>query len=221
MSKSVDIVVDNREPPEVVTAVDQHDDVSDWRLDQLDYGDLRCEFAGVRVERKTPEDYASSVLSGRLDSQVQQMATGEEGCYILVEGSMSDFVSLEHTRVRPTALRGHVASTMVRREIPVLFCDSAEFLVDMSVRLARKHIESPSSSQRELASAAGVESKSVSQTLRLFTAIDGVGPVTAHNLEDEFPTMEALVNAGEDDLEEVSGVGEKTAADISDRLSPS
>jgi len=107
---------------------------------------------------------------------------------------------------------------MARREIPVLFCDTAEFLVDMSVRLARKHLEAPSSSQRELASAAGVESKSLSQTLRLFTAIDGVGPVTAHNLENEFPTVESLVEATPSLLMSVDGIGEETASDIIEAL---
>jgi len=219
MSKTVEIVVDNREPPEVLTAVDGHEDVSDWRLEQLDYGDLRCEFGGVRVERKTPDDYASSVLSGRLDSQIHRMVSSDERCYILVEGSMSDFESLEHTRIRAESLRGHVASTISRRAIPVVFCDTADTLVDMCVRLSRKHLEPPSNSQMELESATGVESKSLSQTLRLFTAIDGVGPVTAQNLEDEFPSMGALVAAERGELTAIEGVGEKTAGDILDSLS--
>jgi ERCC4-type nuclease len=219
MSETVDVVVDTREPPEVLTAMDQHDDVNDWRLGQLDIGDIRFEYAGVVIERKTPEDYASSVLSGRLDSQLHRMADAQDRPYVLVEGSMSDFDSLEHTRIRSQSLRGHVASTMARRRVPVLFCDEMDLLADMSVRLARKNLEAPSRSEMELVSAAGVESKSLSQTMRLFTAIDGVGPVTAQSLEDQFPTMEALVSAEEDDLEKVSGVGEKTAADISGRLS--
>jgi Fanconi anemia group M protein len=219
MSETVDVVVDNREPPEVLTAVDQHDDVNDWRLDQLDIGDIRFEYAGVLIERKTPEDYAASVLSGRLDSQLHRMADAQDRPYVLVEGSISDFDSLEHTRIRSQSLRGHVASTMARRRVPVLFCDEMDLLVDMSVRLARKNLEAPSRSEMELVSAAGVESKSLSQTMRLFTAIDGVGPVTAQSLEDEFVSMEALVRANQSDLEAVEGIGDVTAADISEAIS--
>ena len=61
------------------------------------------------------------------------------------------------------------------------------------------------------------------QTLRdeVSTALDGipgVGPQTRSRLLGRFGSVENVRNASEDDLRDVDGVGEKTAAVISDRL---
>ena len=211
MSETVDVVVDNREPPEMLTAMDQHDDVNDWRLDQLDIGDIRFGHAGVVIERKTPEDYASSVLSGRLDSQLHRMADAQDRPYVLVEGSISDFDSLEHTRIRSQSLRGHVASTMARRRVPVLFCDEMNLLVDLGVRLARKEIEDKSVSYLQ---PSVVNDASLPLTMQVYTCIPGIGVKTAESLYDHYPSVSDLLAASVEDLKEVSGVGAKTATEI-------
>lgn len=216
MSKQrVEATVDVHEPTPVVKAVMDNKEVERFHLDALDSGDIRI--GETAFERKTPSDFANSMLDqdNRLRDQVERMVEEHENVYVMVEGSLSDFEYLTHTNVEPQSLRGFAASIEARYNVGVKFCDTKPLLVDMAVRLARKHIENPS---RELRVESSVE-REAPVVKRMIACVDGVGADTADRIYEEFDSIPLLLQSvGDGSLEDVDGVGPKTASNIEKAL---
>jgi len=212
----VNVVVDSREPlEELIPHLTRHDEVEEFIVEQLPTGDLVIE--GVVFERKTPSDYASSITDedDHLKGQVERMADAYDHAYVLLEGNMSEFEQLSHTRMDANSLRGFAASLTARHGVPVIPCSDSASLVDYAIRQARKHIEEPSSSGLRVKSS--VES-SEPVVKRMYGCISGVGADTAASLHLQFPSLQDALNASVGEFETIGGVGPKTAQNIHDAL---
>jgi len=210
----VDIHEDTEETQEVVRELAMHEEVEDYVLDKLQYGDLVVEKSSLMVERKTPSDYASSLLEGRLPKQIENMQEASDNVYVMVDGDLSETESLTHTNMGGSSIRGHMASTMARKGIPVIPCSNTALLVDMVVRLARKHIEEPTTSYTNQVSV----DTDRPVTMQIFGCLSGIGPSTAEKLYERFPSMTALLSADDQEIEGVEGIGEKRAKTIKEEL---
>ena len=215
---TIAVDVDVREPTETLDAVEAHDS-ADPTLEELDSADLATGVKGegrYGFERKTPSDFASSMMDSddRLRDQVERMTQQYEMAYVLIEGSFDDFRSLTHTRVPAKALRGFAASITARNGVPVIPVSDLDTLVDMAVRISMKHMDVGSDGLRVETS---VE-KGAPTAMRMFGAIGGVGSETAKSLHDMFPTIEAAVQADQQEFTAIPGVGEKTAEGIHEAL---
>lgn len=210
----VDVHEDTSETQEVVPELAMHDEVEDYVLDALDYGDLVVEEADLMVERKTIGDYASSLLEGRLPKQIANMQGAADNVYVLVEGDLTETDSLSHTNMAGSSIRGHMASTMARKGVPVIPCSNTAMLVDMVVRLGRKYIEEPSSSHMD----SGPVDTGRPVTERMYGCLSGVGPSTAEALHQEFSSMTALLTATDEEIESIDGIGSKRAGTIKEEL---
>ncbi|AGM11911.1 Hef nuclease [Haloarcula californiae tailed virus 1] len=219
MKEKVNIKLDvhEQDAPQMLLALDNHDEVEGWTLSALDEGDVHLTFDDsdltVVVERKTPSDYAGTLMGKegtRLDEQIQKLADFDGPAYILIEGNQEDFRSLTGTNIAPQSLVGSVASTDVRYLDGVRFCSDADGLVDMAIRLARKHKEDPSASSLQ----ASTVEKDAGYVKRAFGALDGVGPETADILERRYRTLAEALSADVEDLAEIDGIGEKRAKSI-------
>ena len=212
MSKqTVTATVDVSEPPQMTEVVASHDEVAEWALDALDAADLVI--ADIGFERKTVEDLAASIEDGRLDAQVRKLSDAFETAYILLDGDLIETEQLYGSSMRPSSLRGAIASVTARDNgiEAVIPCSSTELLVDEAVRLARKHTEDPSRSFVPDPDPAVADAPT---PVKMYAALPGVGPELAERLADEFPVPAALVEAGADDLQQVEGIGERRAAEI-------
>lgn len=208
---SVSVLVDDREPPSVAAAVRVHADVDDVTVRRLEAGDVVV--GDVAVERKTVGDYLRSAM-GRggsdLETQVRAMAERYRHAYVLVEGDLSD-VEAHWPEVPAASIRGSVASVTARSGAPVLLCGDLERVVDLAVRLGRKHVEAPS--PRPLSPGA-VPGRDEPVAKRMYGCVDGIGPTTAAALYEAYPSVESLLAASESDLQEVEGVGPERAAAV-------
>ena len=214
--QKVRVEVDVREPTEVIEAVSKHEDVEEFTLDELPSGDLVI--GGTAFERKTPSDFASSMVEedNRLKDQVERMLEEHENVYVLIEGTLEDFDYLTHSNVEPQSLRGFAASIQARYGVGVVFCKKRSLLVDMAVRLARKHVEDTS---RELRLESSVE-RGAPVVKRMIGCIEGVGPGTADKIYEKYDSVPLVLDAiGREALtDEVEGVGPKTAENIKNAL---
>lgn len=211
----VAVVVDDREPDAVVDAVRSHDDVSETTVRRLAAGDLVAESVDeggpptVGVERKTPTDYSRSAFGSHGVSLRDQLAgltaTYDHG-YLLVEGEIPGMEAA--TGLAPAALRGSIASVTARTGVPVIPCSDRERLVDVAVRLFRKHREEASDDPLPVGA---VSSRNEPVQKRMYGCIDGIGPQLAGALYEAFPTVAALAAADREALLAVDGVGASRA----------
>lgn len=219
MKKKVKAKLDvhEQDAPQMLTALSDHKEVEDWKLSALDAGDLHLTFEDrdlvVIFERKTPGDYAGTLMGKegtRLDEQIQKLADHDGPAYILIEGNQEDFRSLTGTSIGETSLNGSVASTDVRYLDGVRFCSDADGLVDMAIRLARKHVEDPTS----VSVSKTTTVKDAPFIVKMLTCVDGVGTRRAEDIAAEYDTVEKLVSATADDISKVDGIGDEIAKNI-------
>lgn len=209
--------IHEQDAPQMLAALNDHKEVESWKLAALDSGDLQLKVDGhdmvATFERKTPSDYAGTLMGKegtRLDEQIQKLSDFDGPAYILIEGNQEDFRSLTGTNIGHTSLNGSVASTDVRYLEGVRFCSDADGLVDMAIRLARKHVEDPSASSLQ----ASTVEKDASFFKRALGALDGVGPETADMLESRYKSLSEILQADVEELQENDGIGEKRAKSI-------
>ena len=222
--------VDDREPAGVVEAVRAHADVSETSVERLASGDIvvrpeRADAGGsggsestpaVAVERKTPRDFVQSAVGRRgsdLRDQLARLVASADHAYLLVEGDLADVERT--TGLDGAAVSGTVASLMARSGVPVVFCGSRERLVDLAVRLGRKHAESPG--ERALPPGA-VPSRAEPTAKRMYGTVEGIGPTLATTLYEAYPTVESLLGASVDDLTDLEGFGEGRARAVFEAL---
>lgn len=211
----VSVTVDDREPAGVVATVRDHPDVTAVRVERLPAADIVI--GEIGIERKTFRDYINSVMgAGGTDlyDQVRRMNETYYRSYVLLEGDLHNIEDLP-TDVGSAAVHGSMASLAARHDSPVIPCSDCDRLVDIAVRLGRKHVEEPSSRPLPPGTVTG---RSVPTTRRIYGCIEGIGPETAATLHERYPTVESLVAATVDDLMNVDGIGEKRATAIYESL---
>lgn len=205
----IDVAVDDREPTAVLESVRHHPDVDAVESRRLEAGDLVL--GDVGVERKTLGDYTSTLL-GRsapdLYDQVRRLRAAYEHSYLLLEAELpADGAE----GVPAAAVRGSAASITARLDTPVIPCSDLPRLVDLAVRLGRKHVEQPSKPAIPSGSVTGLETPTAK---RMYGCIDGIGPEMAERLHAAYPAVADLVAASEAELVAIEGVGPSRAAAI-------
>lgn len=222
--KEVCVRVDWREErsPEVIEEVERHSDVADYRIAELDNGDIEVRESWdddspvLLFERKTPGDFASSMTDedDHLRDQVERLTEVQGTARVLIDGDMEDFESLSHTDVLARSLRGFVASLEENDGARIKFCSHTANLVDMAIRIARKNFEESSSSLRVKSAVDNTEPFEK----RVYGCITGVGPEMAHRLYEAFPTIPDALAADVEHLTAIDGVGDVMAERIHDSL---
>lgn len=214
--QKVEIVIDSNEAAMNESLPEKfvlHEDVSDWKIEPMKEGDIKID--NYLFERKTPEDFASSVMEGRMREQAQRLGDREERAYIVIEGNMSDFSDLEHTNIPPKSLRGMVSSIMARNNIPVVFCSDQVNLADFCVRIARKHKEDANMTFQR--SHSDLE-KEVDFFERALVQIDGIGPKTAEEITERYDTLVDFLTDSKSSYTKIDGIGKATADSIKEQM---
>ena len=206
----VQVIVDTREPNSVLGDVAAHPLVHNCEQEALPWGDLRI--GDVAIERKTPRDLASSIVDNRLFEQTRGLAEAEfSTAVVLLEGEFTEVSNLRYSTLPPTAIRGAVASVLIRAGVPTIACGDREGLIDLAVRLGQQ-------SEREHETAFGQRQfdhdPSLPPTLAIYAAIPGIGHTRAEALYERYPSVADIVTASAADLQEIDGVGQKTAETI-------
>ena len=162
----------------------------------------------VAIERKTNTDFVSSIMDKRLHKQAKELVENFKKPVMIIEGE--DFYS---GYVHPNAVRGALASIAVDFGIPIIPTRSPEDTAAMINRIAiREQTHERSDIQIR------TEKKPLTtweQQLYIIESLPNIGPVTARKLLDEFITVKGVINASEDDLKKVDGIGDKIAKSIS------
>ncbi|MBW9220157.1 RNA helicase, partial [Methanothermococcus sp. SCGC AD-155-N22] len=169
----------------------------------LEFGDYILSDRVV-VERKTSEDFENSIIDRRLFKQLKELKNYEKPI-LIIEGNRFE-------RLEENAIKGAILSIVLDYHIPIIFTKDPEETADILLKLAERE---QLKNKRPVEIRTGKRPMSLRERQRFIVeSFPDVGPVTAENLLLSFGTIENIVNAPEEELMKVEGVGKTTARKI-------
>ena len=161
----------------------------------------------VAIERKTAKDFVDSIVDKRLFKQAKELSEEFKHPIMILEGD-----DLYAGFIHPNAIRGTMASIAIDFGISILPTRNAQDTAAMIKRIAIREQTGEKTSIN-----IRTDKKPVSlmeQQLFIVESLPNIGPVNAKNLLKHFGTVSKVFNASENELQEVEGIGKKTAKDI-------
>jgi len=206
--EAIEIYVDMREMRSAVVKKLEDMKVS-LNIKTLEVGDYVLSDR-VCVERKTADDFLDTLFGANrsLFEQIISMKHSYLRPLLIIEGEGL----YTKRRISPNVIRGIIASIAVDYGVPIIFTvDEAETAAYLCSIARREQIER----KRSVNPHAQKSSHTLNERQEyLVSAISEVGPVIARNLLAHFGSVKCIVNATEDELQQVDKVGEKTARKI-------
>lgn len=181
-----------------------------WKRRRLPVGDiLIASEEPVLIERKTMDDFAVSLVQGRLFLQARRMLSFYGRRFLIIEGEAIE------SKIDPRALRGAEIAMVLKFALPVLRTADPRETIETSCYLARQ-LGRPYAAVRY----GGYRAKSLKgRRSQLLQQLPGIGPARARSLLEHFGSIRAIINASPEELTAVKHVAAKTAKDIDDILS--
>jgi len=161
----------------------------------------------VIVERKEVEDFAASIIDGRLFEQAIKLKKYERPI-IIVEGENP----MGSGRVRPEAMLGAYASLLVDYGIPILWSRSPTYSAQLMLTIARRE---QIQERREPRIMSGPKPPTIEEQQEFIVcSLPNIDRVRARNLLKVLDTVERVFSASKEELKSVNGIGEKISEDI-------
>ena len=161
----------------------------------------------VVIERKTAKDFVDSIVDKRLFKQARSLMEEFKRPLIILEGD-----DLYNGMINPNAIRGSIASIALDFGISIIPTRNAQDTAAMIKRIAIRE-----QSGEKTPIQIRTDKKPVNlweQQLFIIESLPNIGPVNAKNLLEHFGTVANIINASESQLQEVEGIGKKTADNI-------
>ncbi len=168
----------------------------------LSVGDFLCS-SRLAIERKTRADFESSVIDGRLFSQLPNLVLNYERVVIIVEGLVDE------ERLSRSSLLGAYATIISDFGASLVFTRDKEATAEIVFSLAKHEQLAKKVPMRIYARK---RTFTPSQTSRsIVEMLPTVGPKLAKSLLKHFGSVEMIAHATERDIAAVQGVGKKRA----------
>jgi ERCC4-related helicase len=203
---NVKIIVDHRESRSpVMRFLSQKDIIVEPQ--QLDVGDYIIS-SRIGVERKTVDDFLSSLIEGKLFVQMKNLRTTYSRPLLLVEGDGL----LTKRNISHNAIFGSFVSIIVDFGIPIITTHTPQETADFLAVMAHRE-------QKEGDKAIAIRGEKTAKTISehqqfLVEGLPNISAVLAQRLLQHFGSIRSLANASEDDLCQIQGIGKNIAADI-------
>lgn len=207
------IIVDNRENRSMVPRQLEKFGV-EIQFADLPVGDYLLSDT-LCVERKEINDYVSSLTSGHLHTQLHDLSTNFEVSYLIVEGIISE--ALMYRKIKREAYLSSLAGASLKRSeegkkgivqiinLETAF-DTAVFLKSLNERLAGNEPRIPGISR--------VKYGKSDRLVFIVSSLPGIGEIRAKKLLEHFGNLRSLINADEDEIASIRGIGANTAREI-------
>ncbi len=128
---SCKIVVDTREKQSLIPT-NLESKKANWSFQTLTEGDY--EIGPYRIERKTIHDFAGSLLSGRLETQLKNLKEKHENPALLFENNLLPL----KTKIHPNVIKANLLKIALELEIPIIFTESEEDTANQLILLAKR-----------------------------------------------------------------------------------
>lgn len=161
----------------------------------------------VAIERKTAKDFVDSIVDKRLFKQATELREEFKKPIIILEGD-----DLYSGFINPNAIRGSIASIALDFGISLIPTRNAQDTAAMIKRIA---IREQKEGQTPITLRTDKKPTNIwEQQIFIIESLPNIGPVHAKRLLEHFGTVTNIINASEDELQEVEGIGKKTAKNI-------
>ncbi len=161
----------------------------------------------VAIERKTAKDFVDSIVDKRLFKQARSMMEEFKKPIMILEGD--DFYS---GFINPNAIRGSIASMALDFGISIIPTRNPEDTAAMIKRIA---IREQRGEKRNIQVRTERKPDNLwEQQQFIIESLPGIGPVHAKSLLEHFGSVKAIMEASENQLQEVDGIGKITAINI-------
>lgn len=173
----------------------------------LDVGDFVLSDRVV-VERKDVEDFASSIIDGRLFQQAAKLKESYAKPVIVVEGA----TLAGSGRVRPEAMMGAYASLLVDYGIPIVWAQKPSEAAQLMFAIARREQIQDKRTPRIMTAAK--PSTIEEQQEFIVASLPNIDRSRAEKLLSSFQTVERVFQASQEELMSITGIGEKISEEI-------
>lgn len=205
--EGIKVMVDFREPDDKIAKLKTVLGENSVEVVVSEVGDYFTPDRKVGIERKSLDDYLSS-MTGRLKQQLKELKDAFEYPYLFVEGSMDDFLYIDR-RFHPNAIIGSVASVLAHSQVPIVFTGS--FFIPLLVKVIEKHYDGKVVEYTPIRKPKPTKDD---YKLNILCAFPGINMSRAKLLLEKFGSIEQIVNAPVEELMQVKGIGEKLAKQI-------
>lgn len=153
----------------------------------------------VAIERKTINDFISSMINKRLFNQIQELQQYKNKLLIVEGVDEQELYSDDESGVNGNAIRGFLLSIVLKHNIPIIFTknyeDTARFISVLSKKQTK--VIALKAKKRIL--------NKKEQLQFIIESFPGIGPVTAKKLLTKFKTIQNIINAPEQELKKTIG----------------
>lgn len=163
----------------------------------------------VGVEFKTVPDFISSIIDGRLFSQLNQLRQTYPRPVVIIEGQ-EDLYSVR--KIHPNSIRGAIATIMIGYGIPLFQTKDAHETANL-LKIIAKREQDPKKSYFDTHQ----ERKPLTlkeQQEYIVSSLPNIGPALAKPLLKHFKSIKAIVSAKEEELKQVELIGPLKAKKI-------
>ncbi|MFH1390879.1 MAG: DEAD/DEAH box helicase [Candidatus Diapherotrites archaeon] len=204
-AEQIIIYVDSREQASSVTVkLSKMDAVI--KVKQLEVGDFVLSDEVV-VERKTIEDFLSSLIDGRLFNQLTMMSSNYNAPLIILEGNHDELYTTRN--IHENAIKAALASIALNYRVPILYTRDVEETAKLVFLIAKRE---QLGSEKEIKLRVGRKGLTIpEQQQYIMEGFPLVGPRLAKALLKKFGSIRSIVNATVKELQEVEKMGPKKA----------
>ena len=180
----------------------------DVRVTRLPVADFQIS-ERVGIERKTINDFANSIIDGRIFNQAKELCENFERPLIIIEG---DIYSLKNREININSIKGALLTLAIDYRIPIIFTRDALETAIFLVNIAKKEqLEEKKPIQIKLKKSFS----SIEEMQRnIIASLPGINATLADRLLKHFGNVKNVFNAGEVDLQKVEGIGKCKARKV-------
>ena len=207
------VIIDTRENKELVKELLKEEiEVETKQLDIADFiiqtKTLDGREQSVGIERKTMQDLLNSIIDKRLLNQAILLKQNFDVPLIIIEGDDNIYALRDF---HPNSIRGIISTIAVDFQIPIIHTQSYRDTVKYIALIARR-LEKPRSPLSLLPKRTPLTLKE--KQICIIESLPGIGPTIARSLLKEFKTIKGIVNATEEELQEVEKIGKIKAKEL-------
>jgi len=148
------------------------------------------------IERKTTNDFISSMINRRLFQQLKNMQKYKEKL-LIIEGNLN--LIHNETNLNSNSIRGFIISIINNHQIPIIQTEDYEDTAQYLITLAKQQLKP----QTPISFHSRIPKTIKEQKQYILESFPNIGPVTAKKLLKKFKTLSATLNAEEQELKEI------------------